>query len=284
MSGLIGIETKLERANHHLREFQSALRSFYESNPYIVAAKRDPDSRKPVYYLAAVRPVPPAIPILAGEVIQSLRTVLDYVSYELVVLGSQAAGPFDYVCYPIFKSADNYKIARLGKVKGARQQAIDAIDATRPYKGGNDLFWVIDKLNVVDKHRLLITAGGRFDSVDIMPSMVELFRQTAVAPEFERLHLASADAMAGMQVFLRPADHLFPLEPGDKLYIDRPDAEMNEKIQFRVSVAVSEPGIAEPVPLGDLLIAMTRFVDNVVGLLMPHFTSTFGSLRPSLGY
>jgi hypothetical protein len=58
-----------------------------------------------------------------------------------------------------------------------RQEAIDAIDATKPYAGGNDALWRIHKLNNVDKHRLLITVGSMVRSVDIGSDMTRRMRK-----------------------------------------------------------------------------------------------------------
>src|SRR5438132_5583994 len=42
-----------------------------------------------------------------------------------------------------------------------------AIDALRPYKGGNDVLWQLHELNNVDKHRLILTVGSALRSTDL---------------------------------------------------------------------------------------------------------------------
>ncbi len=41
-----------------------------------------------------------------------------------------------------------------------RQEAIEAIDRLKPYKGGNEPLWKIHELNNIDKHRFLFTVGN----------------------------------------------------------------------------------------------------------------------------
>jgi len=142
-----------------------------------------------------------------------------------------------------------------------RQNAIDAINAVKPYKGGNDTLWRLHKLNNVDKHRLLITVGSRFGSVNITPTLQrEMERAWAEHPTSR--NLIGKDVFP--PVFLNPADRLFPLKAGDELFVDAPDAEVNEKMQFRLGVAFSEPQVAEGEPLLETLQHMADMVDNLV--------------------
>ena len=49
-------------------------------------------------------------------------------------------------------------------MEGMRKQAIDAV---KPYKGGNDSLWRLHQLNLADKHRFLITVGSQLWSIDL---------------------------------------------------------------------------------------------------------------------
>jgi hypothetical protein len=74
-----------------------------------------------------------------------------------------------------------------------------------------------------------------------------------------------------LSAFLRPANNLFPLKVGDELFIDAPDAELNEKMQFRFDVALNEPGVVE----GKGILEMLKQVADLVG-------STVAEFRPFL--
>jgi len=91
----------------------------------------------------------------------------------------------------------------------------------------------------IDKHRLVITVGSAFRSVNIGPTFERLF------PGFRDIEFPA--------LFLRPADRLFPLKAGDKLFIDAPDAELNEKLQFRFDIAFGEPLIETLQHMADLI-------------------------------
>jgi len=84
---LARIRLKVERAKQHIGDLNTGLKAFLGSNPYIVGAQRDPQTRRPIYYLAAVREVPTPISLLAGDIIQNLRSALDHLAFQLYMLG-----------------------------------------------------------------------------------------------------------------------------------------------------------------------------------------------------
>ena len=40
------------------------------------------------------------------------------------------------------------------------------VDALKPFRGGNDTLWQLAQLSNIEKHRLLLTVGTVYDSVD----------------------------------------------------------------------------------------------------------------------
>jgi hypothetical protein len=93
---------------------------------------------------------------------------------------------------------------------------------------GSDTLWKLHKLNNVDKHRVLITAGSAFQSVNIGPHLGrEMQKQLASTPLASKL-----SELPPLDLFLRPADRLVPLKQGDELFIDAPEAVSDEKLQL----------------------------------------------------
>ncbi len=259
---LEGVEAKVKRAKHHVRELNDVLQAFFAAHPYVIGTKRNPETRQLIYYLVSVREVPTMVDVIAGEVLQNLRSALDHLAYQLVLVGTAQPGPFNHVYFPIFNSAKEYESGKLGQIKGMRQDAIDAIDAIKPYKGGNDTLWQLHRLNVVDKHRLLVTVGSSFQSLDIGPTLSRGLR--ALIPDEQK-----RAAMPDLSLFLRPQDNLFPLKAGDELFIDQPDAEPDEHQQIRFAVVINEPGVLEGEVIVETLRQMVDLVDHVVLVFRP---------------
>ncbi len=256
---LASIRIKIERAKKHIRDLEVEVRSFLDSQPYKVGAKRNPETRQLVYYLLSVQDAPPTIAAITGDVLQNLRSALDHLAYHLAVIGTGGKGPFRHIYFPISENAAKYKTERPGKVKGMRQDAIKAIDAIKPYGGGNDTLWHLHRLNNVDKHRLVITVGSAFHSVN-----VGAHGRHAMQKLVEQVWLEEDIVLPEIDVYVRPADRLFPLKAGDELLITDPDTEVNEKMQFVFEVAFGEPQIVEGEPLLKTLQQMIDLVDNIV--------------------
>jgi hypothetical protein len=78
------IGEKIKRAKKHFADLENELREFNMSKPYEFSVKRDPETRKPVYYIATVQETPPSIAPIVGDIIQNLRSSLDHLAYALV--------------------------------------------------------------------------------------------------------------------------------------------------------------------------------------------------------
>jgi hypothetical protein len=224
------IRVKIERAKQHILQLESDIRTFFDTRPYVVGTKQNPQTRQLIYDIVTVRETPKILASITGDALQNLWSALDHLAYQLVLVGTGKPGPFRHVYFPIDNDATKYEADKMRKVQGMRPAAIKAIDTVKPYKGGNDALWRLDQLNNVDKHRLLITVGSAFRSVDI---------NAVICPHVHTLH---PDFTAMLPpLFVRPADRLFPLKAGDELFIDTPDSKVNEQMQFRFDVAFGEP-------------------------------------------
>jgi hypothetical protein len=251
------ITLKIKRAKEHIADLDREIRRFLETKPYKVGTKRDPATRKLIYYLSSVQCTPDSLPLIAGDAVQNLMSALDHLAYQLVMsdTGGNPPNP-NWIYFPIADDAAKYEAKKKGKIEGADQKTFDAIDALKPYKGGNDLLWILYRLNNVEKHRLLITVGSMFQSVDLGAHISGMMKKAFPGKDFPTI-----------SAFFKPADVLFPLKEGDELLIDAPDAEVNEKMEFRFNVALNEPGIIEGKPLLETLHQLTALVEGIVTAL-----------------
>ena len=144
--------------------------------------------------------------------------------------------------------------------------AIKAINAIKPYQGGDDALWRLHRLNIIDKHRTLITVGSAFRSVNIGAMMFrQMQRDLSSDPDW-----AGIIDMPPLDVFYGVADRMCPLKQGDILFIDKgPNAEVDEQMQFRFDVAFGESQIAEGEPVLETLVAMADRVDELITNFQP---------------
>jgi hypothetical protein len=201
------IDLKIERANKHIEELHGVVQEFKATNPYKVASKRDLQSGEHVVYVHTADDLPPMIPVIAGDVIQNLYCSLDYLASKLVTANGRK--PTTKTAFPITENVPttDKQIARYeGQVYGMREEAKQLLKSLNPYRGEDNLFWTLHKLNNINKHRSLVTMG-------FQPSIL---------------------SNAGWVNF-------GPLQQGSEIARFPSDFENHKQINFMIDIAVNEP-------------------------------------------
>lgn len=255
------ITSKIKRAKDHATELERQLRAFFDTNPYKVATKHDPQTRKLIYYVASADPIPECVPLIAGDAIQNLMSALDHLAYQIVCSDTSDNPPNpNWIYFPIADDAAKYGAKKTGKMEGAQPQTFAAIDALKPYKGGNDLLWALYRLNNIEKHRLLLTVGSQAAGVNVAQDMARR-AGSSFPPE-------ALAALESMRLFLIPTDRGFPLKKGFELFTGAVDEKPDPKQEFRFEVALNEPGIIEGKPILETVHQFTALVEGIVVALM----------------
>jgi hypothetical protein len=227
---------KYDWAKKHFDNFEASLEVFKKTSPCGVRREQDPQSGEIVFYALSVPSIPPELLLIAGDAIHNLRSTLDHLAWKLVE--ANGSTPTEATSLPIFDTPEKYKTGVARKVKGMGQRAIEKIDRLNPYKGGNNELWTLHKLDIVDKHRLILTMA------------TARFAESATPSERERL----ADEWVALRVSPVPTDFVRGMVPkiaaprivkaGDE--IKRiPASEADEDVKFFFDVTLREPGITE---------------------------------------
>jgi hypothetical protein len=247
---------KLDWAKHHIENLNAAMRRFHEANPVSTFTKTDLKTGDFTYYVREIPAIPTEIPLILGDALYSLRGALDYLARGLVPV-------FDHdTKFPIADSAKNYKSVLGRVVPRMGKDALEVLDSIHPYKGGNWLLWRLHKLNIIDKHRLLLTVCVVNPMRTLRPG--EELSATSRLPE--RLLLEAREGRPNLI-----AENLFspiPLKAGDKL-LTVTAAESEQEIGFYFAVGIHEPEIAEGTPLVMLMDFLSRTVTDVIRKLTP---------------
>ena len=253
------VDSKVERAKKHIADLRDEATAFVNSKPYTIGARQDPQNRKLVYYIEAVNAqIPVAFALIAGDAIQNLVSALDHLAYQLVCSDTNDVPPHpSSIYFPIADSAEEYEARKNKKLKGAKQPTLIAIDGLAPFKGGNDVLWMLSRLNNVEKHRLLLTVGSQTAGIHLG----QLIAAWGTFPESAR------EVVESLDFNLVPADGGFPLQEGSVLYIGAVDEKPNPKQRFTLEVALNEPGICEGQSLIKTLDECLAAVEGTVAAL-----------------
>jgi hypothetical protein len=151
---------KLGRAARHLQEVREAVDAYFAGNPCTLVVEPYFDMPEARSWVTRIRkPVPIELAAIIGDVVHNLRAALDVLICDLArVNGHGAAG----VYFP-FCEDPSYLRERMRqkRVYRAGKDVEKAIEALKPYKGGNALLRCIHDMDVADKHQALLpTIGG----------------------------------------------------------------------------------------------------------------------------
>lgn len=256
------VTQKLRRAAEHLEQLQREVGAFYATRPYQVAHRRNPTTRRLIYFVASAAPIPEHLALVAGDVLQNLMSTLDHLAYQLVCRDTLDKPPNPrWIYFPIADTKADYDAKKSGKLSGAWPDTIAAIDALAPYRSDNDSLWKLYRLNNIDKHRLLLTAGSQAAGIHLGHLMAPQLKST-FPPE-------AVEAIKSMRHFLMPADKGFPLTAGFELYHSAPDEEVNTELPFRFAVALNEPGVVDGEELVKTMTELTQAVEAASTALLP---------------
>lgn len=159
----LSARAKLERADQHINNFRIEETKFRKSGGYRSVAYDDPKTGDRVIEFKLVAHPPPLVIAIVGDAIHNLRSSLDHLAYEMV--RANGGTPNDATAFPIFFDCESFEASLERKIGGASKNVLDLIKSLKPYQGGNDSLWHLHRLDIVDKHRLLIPVAAHNDLV-----------------------------------------------------------------------------------------------------------------------
>jgi hypothetical protein len=163
---LTGVDLKLKRAKAHLADLKQAIGKRLDPNLYRFELQRDPQSGKHVLSAHDVPAVDPEWSLEIGEILFNLRSALDHLAWQLVLLDGREE-PGEHTQFPIRETPFSKK----GTLTPTRlvpeitdPQILRALEEVQPYYGPDlapaeytsSPLWQVHKLNIIDKHRLLL--------------------------------------------------------------------------------------------------------------------------------
>jgi hypothetical protein len=168
--------------------------------------------------------------------------------------------PRQKIYFPITDTSAQYaSLVVKGKLNSFGKPAIKAIDAIKPYKGGNDALWELKELNNIDKHRLLLALALVHAAHAETNSERQQSRQ-----EWTRKYPSQPFPFAdNIRRFVPPKLPTRPLKAGDELFAIS-ESEVNKRPHLLVEVAFWESGVIDGERIGDTLHRLSDSVEKIV--------------------
>jgi hypothetical protein len=148
-----GPRLKLKRAKRHLQELERTVSHYIASHRYPFMFKVD-TKRQELAITACITQDGYRFAVIIADVVHNLRTALDQLAVALARM--EGRGPSD-TFFPTADSREKFETDSIHKIKKAGPEIVRLFRRLQPYKGGRlEAIWGLNKLDVLDKHRLLI--------------------------------------------------------------------------------------------------------------------------------
>ena len=157
---LTGVDLKIKRAKVHFADLEALWRGFLKAHPYEWVRENDPQTGESGLRLKQAQPLPLCVPVLAGDLIHNLRSALDQLVWQLVKAngGEPEENPSAH-SFTVWDLEAKCQTGFPGGAAGVSKAALKFLKGLKPYKGGNDALWAIHYLDIVDKHRMMVTTA-----------------------------------------------------------------------------------------------------------------------------
>jgi hypothetical protein len=250
---LVGARLKLKRANKHIRDLDIALKAFKKTNPHKIATKRN-DKGYLIVYVKSVKKVPINFALLAGDALFNLRSALDHTALQLWV-ASGCHGNLKDVYFPISESPAKHGARVAVQIQGARPDIVKALDLIEPYKAGlGHQLWVLHRLNITDKHRLLLTVAIGYRP----PSLTDIIAAKLAAA-------GKPKTSYGVVARVGQNEPLYATKAGDILLEDQtPNAKFSKHMKFTTEITLNEPEVPSSDSIIKTLHDLSKLVADVI--------------------
>lgn len=242
---LLGINEKIERAKKHVLDLEGEMRTFRDGQPFRVFTEERPEVGKKLYRVRVTQQPPARWATFIGDAIHNLRTTLDHLAWQLVEAGGGVPGEWTY--FPIFKDAKVMESTLEARMKGIRPEAIEVARRLKPYPGGNDLLWRLHRLDIYDKHRLLLVVGAGYRDLGLKLKLELPGKGRTV--EFPTINIKTADRQ-------------FPVEDDAVLFTVPLDDKT--EYEFTFEIAFSDGEVVQGEPVRDTLRPMVDLVEKII--------------------
>lgn len=159
-------DSKLERANQHLKTLEGQIDAWIESKPYVIAAKFNAERG---LYVVTMKwtATPPEVRTLIGDCLFNLRGCLDHLVYELAVAENHGDLTDDIArttAFPILDAPEKFQSRGKNQIARIPPDAQTFIESLQPYHAEERFdavwLWQLEQLHNIDKHRRLLIAGA----------------------------------------------------------------------------------------------------------------------------
>lgn len=252
---LDGIELKLDRALVQFNALKSTIDILKTDKPYEFIPYANPQTGEIGSLIHIHKPVDPMWGILIGEYVHNLRSALDHIVWQLVILNT-GAPPTTKTQFPIFKTEAGWNYQGRGEkfTHGASVGAKALVKTLQPFstgEGNTSPLWHLHEISNWDKHRTIAATHAVSHSISVK----------GIAGEIDALFVAGNGPIQNDAKIWAAW-----LTSTDVPFMDRFD-KVNVEGQITVQIAFKDPPAVAGQPVVQILAAIGSRVVRTINRL-----------------
>jgi hypothetical protein len=225
---IVHCRAKLRRAEELTALLADELRTFFANSAPLIDVVRDTKTGQGRVVVTRVTRPPTRFSVIAGEVLHNLRSCLDQTVYQLILFNTRKPPTYRTYEFPIYCTEKQFQDNIYRKLRDVSPEAIKRITQLQPFnfeRPRQTSLYVLNELNMVDKHRLVLsgfvlgqmrTFMASNEQTDVLMFGSEDFREIllkkgAVLGEVDRMVTADMAVQGFLHLDLvvrRPSPHI----------------------------------------------------------------------------
>lgn len=232
---------KIARAKKHIADLEREIEVFIRETSYIRFSEPDPKNpTHTVYKIRMSKPLPEGLSEIAGDAVGNLREALDHATFGVAV-ASGRIDPHD-AYFPFAGTAERLDNTIKGRCKDIPKEIYPLLRAFKPYNGGNEVLFTLNRIAIRNKHRLLIPVGA--------------------------ISLDAGMNVRGQGYFCMPTPHVWDHTKNEMILITLgPGAQFNAHFRFANTIAFAGIKIIEREAAVEVLDTIHREVERVLAAI-----------------
>lgn len=156
------------RAQHHIDDLNSKINEFVSNKPWSYAIEQDLNARQDLHKIKFARRLPADLPCILFDAANNLRATLDQAGYASAIAGGETNPKRTNFPFGDDLAGLNNNIEGRKVCEHCPPEITTLFRAFKPYKGGNDALWALNKLCNTKKHFALVPFDIGRASLSIM--------------------------------------------------------------------------------------------------------------------
>jgi len=143
----------IAHAKRRIRELEGEISSYIKSDPYTCIVDSNTEPGKDIHKIKLTKPMPAAILGITFDALNNLRSALDQSGYA-VAIAARKTGKNAH--FPFGDNVTEVDDCKKRRSKNIPTEIFDLMLGFKPYLGGNDLLWALNKMCNANKHEIII--------------------------------------------------------------------------------------------------------------------------------